>query len=264
MAGTDTTQEIVPPEHPGPAIVLVGPQLAENIGAVARAMRNSALEDLRLVRPRDGWPNDKAYPMASGAGAVLDAARVFDTVEEAIHDLRYVLATTARHRDMVKDEVTPRAAAREIRRREASGERSGVLFGPERIGLTNDEVVLANAVLHVPLNPAFASLNLAQAVLLVAYEYFQAADETPDIQRPDTGSRQATGGELVGFFEHLEAALEHVGFFRTPETKPTQVRNLRSIFGRAELTEQEVRSLHGVVTMLVGRRKDQLQGSEDD
>lgn len=263
MAGTDGSLPTAADAETGPAVVLVGPQLAENVGATARAMLNCGLGDLRLVRPRDGWPNPAAYPMASGADAVLDAARVFDSPAEAVADLRYVLATTARRRDMVKHELTAVAAAREIRRREARGERCGVLFGPERIGLTNDEIVLADAILAVPLNPAFRSLNLAQAVLIVAYEWFQAGLESPPPESseaglPGTGSRPATKAELLGFLEHLEAALDAAGYFRTRETRPTQVRNLRNVFQRAGLTEQEVRSLHGVVTMLVGRRKDQL------
>lgn len=257
MAGTDSS--LNPPDAgTGPVMILVGPQLAENIGAAARAMLNCALHELRLVNPRDGWPNPEALPMASGAGAVLDGIVVFDSVEESIADLRYVLATTTRRRDMVKPQITPAEAAREIRGREARGERCGVLFGPERIGLTNDEVVLADAVLAAPLNPAFSSLNLAQAVLLVAYEWFQTATEAPSRFLADRGSQTASKGEVLGLFEHLESALDAAGYFRTPETRPTQVRNLRNVFQRAELTEQEVRSLHGVVTMLVGRRKDQL------
>lgn len=257
MAGTDRSVADPGGGDLGPAVILVGPQLGENVGSVARAMLNCALWDLRLVRPRDGWPNPRAYPMASGAGEVLDAARVFDAVEDAVADLRFVLATTSRRRDMVKPELTPAAAAGEIRRREALGERCGVLFGRERIGLTNDEVVLADAVLTVPLNPAFGSLNLAQAVLLVAYEWFRA-DAAPPRSPTGSGSRRATKEELLGLFEHLESALDAARYFKTPETRPTQVRNLRNVFQRAGLTEQEVRSLHGVVTMLVGRRKDQL------
>jgi len=258
MAGTDSSQRPTGDAGSGPAVVLVAPQLAENVGAAARAMLNCGLGDLRLVRPRDGWPNLAAYPMASGAGAVLDAARVYASAEEAVADLHFVLATTARRRDMAKSELTAAAAAREIRRREAGGERCGVLFGRERIGLTNDEVVLADAVLTIPLEPSFLSLNLAQAVLLVAYEWLRASAPAPPPARTASGSRPATKGELVGLFEHLEAALDDAGFFRTPEMRPAQVRNLRNVFQRAELTEQEVRTFHGIVTMLVGRRKDQL------
>lgn len=257
MAGTDSSQPSFAADA-GPSVILVGPQLGENIGAVARAMLNCALRDLRLVRPRDGWPNPRAAPMASGATEVLAAARVFDSVREAVSDLRFVLATTARRRDMAKPSLTPEQAALEIRGREARGERCGILFGPERIGLTNDEVVEADAILNVPLNPGFGSLNLAQSVLLVAYAWYREAPASPPGEVAGTGSRAATKEELARLFEHLESALDAAGFFRTPEMRPTQVRNLRNVFQRAALTEQEVRSLHGVVTMLVGRRKDQL------
>ncbi len=257
MAGTNSAQRGLTHPAGGPAIVLVGPQLGENIGSVARAMMNCALGDLRLVNPRDGWPNPKALPMASGADVLLDEARVFDSVEDAVGDLHYVLATTARRRDMTKHELTPAGAADEIRRREAAGERCGILFGPERIGLTNDEVVLADAILHVPLNPGFASLNLAQAVLLVAYQYFQAGDETPPRQLA-TGHESATREELLNFFAHLEEALDSVGYFRTEALRPTQIQNLRNVFHRAELSEREIRALHGVVTRLVGRRRREL------
>ncbi len=182
-------------EDLSPAIVLVEPQLGENVGAAARAMLNCGLSDLRVVRPRDGWPSAQARAMASGADAVLDAARLYDTAAEAVADLRCVFATTARRRDMVKPEMTPAGAAAEVRRREAAGERCGFLFGRERIGLTNDEVVLADAILTVPLNPAFTSLNLGQAVLLTAWEWRRAADETPPRVPIDAGDRRATREE---------------------------------------------------------------------
>ena len=257
MAGTDSAQRGLTQPAGGPAVVLVGPQLGENVGAVARAMMNCALGDLRLVNPRDGWPNPKAVSMASGADVLLDEARLFDDVQAAVGDLHYVLATTARHRDMVKHELTPASAAAEIRRREAAGERCGILFGPERIGLTNEEVVLADAILHVPLNPAFSSLNLAQAVLLVVYQYFQAGDDTPS--RQIGGEHESAPRErLLNFFAHLEEALDSVGFFRSEALRPTLVQNLRNVFHRAELSEREIRSLHGVVTRLVGRHRRDL------
>src|SRR6266446_10813523 len=169
MAGTDYRR---PSIAGGPAIVLVNPQLGENIGTATRAMFNCGLTDLRLVAPRDGWPSDKARSAASGADSVIDAARLFDTVEAALGDLQRVYATTARDRFMVKRVVTPRQAAGEMRRFVAAGEGCGILFGPERAGLVNDHVSLADTVISVPLNPAFSSLNLAQAVLLVGYEWF--------------------------------------------------------------------------------------------
>ncbi len=243
-----------------PAIVLVEPQLGDNVGAAARAMLNCGLTDLRVVRPRDGWPSAKAKAraMASGADVVLDGARVCDSLEEAMADLQVVFATTRRRRDMVKHEVTPAEAAAEIRRLGAEDARCGVLFGRERIGLTNDEVVIADAILTVPLNPAFSSLNLAQAVLLVAWEWRRAGDQTPPRQRIDAGHRLATHKELQIFYDHLEESLDASGYFKVEAMRPANVRTIRNLFSRAELTDQEVRTLHGIVTALVGRRRDQL------
>ncbi len=245
-------------ETPDPVVILVEPQLGENIGATARAMLNCGLTYLRLVAPRDGWPNRKAWGMASGADEVLEGARLFATLGEAVADLQRVYATTARHRGMVGREVTPARAAEEIRRRAARGERCGVVFGRERIGLTNDEVILADRIVHVPLNPAFKSLNLAQAVLVVAYEWFRAGDRTPAEQRIDAGNPTASRRELLFFFEHLEQALDVQRFFRVAEKRPSTVRKIRNFLVRAELTEEDVKILHGIVTALVGRRKDQL------
>lgn len=241
-----------------PAIVLVEPQLGDNIGSAARAMLNCGLTDLRLVSPRDGWPNPRAHAMASGADSILEQARVYDTLDEAIADLQWVFATTGRRRDMVKNEVTPAEAAAEIRRRAQQAESCGVLFGRERIGLTNEEVVLADAILNVPLNPAFRSLNLAQAVLLIGYEWWQTADETPPRQRIDAGNSRATRAELSGFLDHLQEALDAGGYFKVEDMKPSSTLSIRNLFTRAELTDQEVRTLHGIVTNLVGRRRDQL------
>lgn len=242
-----------------PAIILVEPQLGDNIGATARAMLNCGLGDLRLVAPRDGWPNPAARAMASGADEILEAARVFDTVREAVADLQRLYATTARHRDMVKAEVTPRQAAKEIRQLSANDGRSGILFGRERIGLTNDEVVLADAVLHVPLNPQFSSLNLAQAVLLMAWEWYQAGDDTAPRQLIVPSDQQPVEQRRLDiFFDHLELALDKGGFFHPPEKKPVTQRNLRNIFQRTQLTDREVQILHGVVVALTGKRRDQL------
>ncbi len=245
-------------ETPAPAFVLVEPQLGENIGAVARAMLNCGLTDLRLVSPRDGWPNPTASGMASGADTVLEQARVFDRVEDAIADLRHVYATTARHRDMVKYEVTPGRAAAEMRRYSVQGERCGVLFGRERIGLTNDEVTLADRVVVVPLNPAFTSLNLAQAALLIGYEWFQAGDETPEEKLVEAGTRRAARREELFLFEHLEQALDVQGFFRVEAKRPSTVRKIRNFLLRAELSEEDVRILHGIITALIGRKKEEL------
>src|SRR5437762_1780514 len=252
MAGTDRSRPAV---GGGPAIILVEPQLGENIGSAARAMMNCGLDDLRLVRPRDGWPSDKAIAAASGADSVLEKARLFPSVPAAIADLVHVFAATARDRGMVRREVTPRHAAVEMRARLIAGEACGVLFGPERTGLLNDDVALADTVLTVPLNPAFSSLNLAQAVLIVGYEWFTSAvSQPPEILRRG-GSRPATKEELLNFFDHLEEELERNGFLRNREARPSMVRNLRSLFQRAQCTEQELRTLHGVVTAFAGPRE---------
>jgi tRNA/rRNA methyltransferase len=252
MAGTDHRRRV---SSGGPAIILVEPQLGENIGAAARAMYNCGLTELRLVRPRDGWPSDKAVAMSSGADVVLQHAQLFDTVEAAIADLRRVYATTARDRFMVKRVVTPRQAAGEMRRFVAAGEGCGILFGPERAGLVNDHVALADTVLSVPLNPAFSSLNLAQAVLLVGYEWFAAGKAAPAELMQTGHSRPGTKEELLGFLAHLEEELDRSGFMRTKEKRPSMVRNLRNLFQRAQCTEQELRTLHGVVTALAGPRE---------
>jgi tRNA/rRNA methyltransferase len=252
MAGTDHRRRAV---KGGPAIILVAPQLGENIGTAARAMYNCGLTDLRLVKPRDGWPNKKAQAAASGADPVLEKARLYESVEEAIAGLRHVYATTARDRYMVKRILTPRKAAGEIRAFLDAGEASGILFGPERTGLLNEHIALADTVLSVPLNPAFSSLNLAQAVLLIGYEWFLSGDDTPDEQLALGHSVPAGKEKLVHFFEHLEEELDKSGFMRDPEKRPSMVRNLRNLFQRAGCTEQELRTLHGVITAFCGPRK---------
>ncbi len=252
MAGTDHRRRA---PKGGPAIILVEPQLGENIGTAARAMYNCGLTDLRLVAPRDGWPNKKAHAAASGADVVLDKARLYDTVSDAIAGLRHVYAATTRDRYMVKRILTPRKAAREAREFLAAGEACGILFGPERSGLLNEDVALADTVLTVPLNPAFSSLNLAQAVLIVGYEWFLAADETPPDQLATGHSAPATKDKLIQFFEHLEEELDRSGFMRNAEKRPSMVRNLRNLFQRAGCTEQELRTLHGVVTSFAGQRE---------
>ncbi|HXQ53127.1 MAG TPA: RNA methyltransferase [Stellaceae bacterium] len=252
MAGTDRRRA---KPSGGPAIILVAPQLGENIGTAARAMYNCGLTDLRLVKPRDGWPSAKAQSAASGADTVLEKARLYDTPEEAVAGLRHVYATTARDRYMVKRIVTPRRGAAEIRGLMAAGESCGILFGPERTGLLNEHVALADTVLSVPLNPAFSSLNLAQAVLLIGYEWFAAGDETPASYLHTGHSQPASKDKLIRFFEHLEEELDRNGFMRNVEKRPSMVRNLRNLFQRAQCTEQELRTLHGVVTAFAGPRK---------
>ncbi len=260
MAGTDRRRQKL---SGGPAIVLIEPQLGENIGTAARAMYNCGLTDLRLVRPRDGWPSKKAQAAASGADPVLDKARLYERVEDAIAGFGRVYATTARDRYMVKRIVTPREAASEIRAFMAAGEACAILFGPERTGLLNEHIALADTVLNVPLNPAFSSLNLAQAVLLVGYEWFTAGDGTAPSRLVTGHSKPAQKERLIRFFEHLEEELDRNGFMRDAEKRPSMVRNLRNLFQRAECTEQELRTLHGVVTSFAGprRRKPSAGGS---
>ncbi len=252
MAGTDRKQAAL---TGGPAIILVDPQLGENIGTAARAMLNCGLTDLRLVRPRDGWPNEKARTASSGADVVVEGARLFATTAEAIADLNRVYATTARQRGMTKRVVTPRRAAGEMRKAVAAGEKVGILFGRERSGLENDDIALADAVVAVPLNPRFASLNLAQAVLLVGYEWFQTGAAAPASQLIVNETRPATKAELQNFFTQLERRLVTSGFLRNEEKRPSMVRNIRNLFQRAGLTEQEVKTLHGIVGDLAKLRE---------
>jgi len=252
VAGTDRRRAKL---AGGPAIILVEPQLGMNIGTCARAMMNCGLADLRLVKPRDGWPNKKAVAAASGADSVLEKAKLYDRVEDAISGLRHVYATTARDRYMVKRILTPRFAAGEIRRLIAAGEDCGILFGPERTGLLNEHIVLSEAVISAPLNPAFSSLNLAQAVLVIGYEWFNSGDATPGNLLATGHSKPATKEQLIRFFEHLEEELDNSGFMRNAEKRPSMVRNLRNLFQRAQCTEQELRTLHGVVTSFAGPRK---------
>jgi len=232
-----------------PVIILVRPQLGENIGKAARAMLNFGLTELRLVAPRDGWPNPDAGPTAAGAGIVLDKARVYDTVEDAIADCTHVFATTVRNRDMPKPVATPFEAANQMRGLIAAGEKPAVMFGPERSGMSNDDVALADTVLTVPINPEYGSLNLAQAVILVSYEYFQGASETPAYQPAHTDGL-ASKKELVGLMEHFESALEAKGFYRSEGRRVTQQRTLRNLLQNAGFSSQEVMTLRGVVKSL--------------
>jgi len=234
-----------------PVVVLVAPQLGENIGMVARAMLNCGLTDLRLVRPRDGWPSEKARETAAGAHQVIDGARVFETTRAAVADLTRVYATTARPREMVTRVLTPRAAAGEIRAEAASGAgASGVLFGGERSGLDNEDVSLADTIITAPLNPGFTSLNLAQAVLMLAYEWWIAGDETPGERLETNLSEVATKESLDNFVIRLEEQLDEGGFFRSAPMKPTVMRNIRALFQRARPTEQEISTLHGVIVAI--------------
>jgi len=239
-----------------PVVVLVRPQLADNIGACARAMGNGGLFEMRLVAPRDGWPQEKAWRNASGADRILDEAVVYPTVADAVADLHRVFATCPRPRHIVKQVLTARGAANELRSISGRGLRAGLLFGPERAGLDNDDMARADALIRYPLNPGFMSLNLAQAVMIMAYEWWTATDETPPRELMTNETKVATKDRLDNFLTHLVAELDECGFLRNPPKRPGMIRNIRHFFERGEATEQELRTLHGIVTELsLGRRQ---------
>ncbi|MBL6958096.1 MAG: RNA methyltransferase [Rhodospirillales bacterium] len=258
MAGTDRTRSQNETEEDGlaPAVILVEPQLGENIGMVARAMLNCGLTDLRIVRPRDGWPNDKALAASVGAAGVIEAARIFETTQEAVAGLQRLYAATARDRDSTKTVQTPRRAAAAMRTDAETGVRTGVLFGRESSGLDNDDIALADAILMVPLNPGFTSLNLAQAVFVTGYEWFIAADETPpEFLNIPKETHPAAKQDLIHLFEHLEDELIDCGFLNPPAKRPAMIRNIRNMLQRAAFTDQEVRTFRGIIAGLSRKRK---------
>jgi tRNA/rRNA methyltransferase len=233
-----------------PAIVLSHPRLGENIGAAARAMANFALSDLRLVNPRDGWPNERAWMMAVGALEVLEGAKLFPNLPDAVADLHLVYATTARERGVTKEVLTPAEAARRLHAASARGEKTAILFGNERAGLDNEEVSLADAVITIPTS-SFSSLNLGQAVLLLGYEWFRLGDTTPP-SRVEHASfhRKPTRAEMFGLFEHLERELADSGFLFPPDKQDHMVRAIRATLHRAHLTYQETQTLRGMIVAL--------------
>ncbi len=249
---------------PPPAVILVRPQLGVNIGTATRAMMNTGLADLRLVAPREGWPNPHAAPAASGAAALLETARVYDDVTTAVAGLQRVYATTWRPRWMVKRVLTPRAAAAEIRQLGAEGAHCGILFGPERTGLENEDLAFADALITVPLNPEFASLNLAQAVLLVGYEWWLAADRTAPDRLLLGDSPLADRAAFTNFLTRLMGHLEEVGFFHPPEKRPHMERNLEAVFARMTPTEQELRTLFGMIKALRFGGPRGFRGGEEE
>jgi tRNA/rRNA methyltransferase len=257
-AGTDKTKPWI--EEPAPIVVLVEPQLGENIGAAARAMGNFGLARLRLVRPRQAWPNAKARALAAGADRILEGAELFDSLEAAIADCTFVIAATARAHDQAKPVVGPGQAAALLAPRVAAGETVAVVFGRERNGLESEEVALADHIVTMPVNPAFASLNLAQAVLIVAYEWFKFAsgEKLPFVmpQRSPPASKE----QLLAFFTALEGELEKVEFFRPPDKRETMQINLRNVFTRIGLTQQDVHTLHGVIMAIAHGRKGPARG----
>ncbi len=269
MAGTDSSRKI--DFGPSPVVVLVNPQLGENIGMAARAMANFGLFDLRLVDPREGWDRERAANAAAGAIETVETLSIFNNLPHALQDLHYVYATTARPRDMTTHVITPEQAGVDMRARIARGEKVALLFGRERWGLTNDEISMADVIVSAPVNPAYASLNIAQAVLLMGYEWFrheatslgQATPELEALNGPGlqmTDTRAATKEELYGFYDHLETELDRSGFFKTNKLKPSMMRNLRNLFARATLSEQEVRTLRGMVSSLTRKH---LRGREE-
>ena len=234
-----------------PAFVLVRPQMGENIGGSARAMWNFGLDRMRVVAPRDGWPNQKAVAMASGAGRLLDEAGLYETTSDAVADASYVYATTARSRDLTKPVFTPEAAMADARDRIARGERVAVLFGPERAGLENDDIARANAIISVPVNPEFPSLNLAQCVLLTAYEWRRATAEVEAVTMEMAGTEMATQVEVEKLAAHYEERLGEAGFF-FPEAKAEGMkRTLRNLWSRMPLTRADVQILHGILRQMV-------------
>jgi tRNA/rRNA methyltransferase len=256
-AGTDKTKRWI--EQPGPIVVLVEPQMGENIGAAARAMANFGLSRLRLVKPVQGWPNERARAMAAGADRVLEGAQLYDSLADAIGDCSFVLAATARNHDQAKPVIGAAAAAAEMAPRVAAAENVAVVFGRERNGLENHEVARADRILTLPVNPAFASLNLAQAVVIVGYEWFkQEGDGLPlaNLRKSPPVTKQ----QLDAFFADLERELDKVEFFRPAEKRGTMAVNLRNIFQRIAPTQQDIRTLHGVITAIAQGRKGPARG----
>jgi tRNA/rRNA methyltransferase len=244
--------------HFPPVIILCEPQMGENIGASARAMANFGLEELRLVTPRDGWPNEKAFSNAGHAKHILDSVKVFQTTEDAVKDLHYVYATTARSRNLAKPVLGPVQCAKQCLAAEHFHHKSGILFGRERWGLNNDEIGQSDAIVTLPVVEQFASLNIAQAVMVLAYEWRKQSLEEDDwvpFQAPEK-SAPATKSEINGFFEHLEGALDDIEFYKPLEKKPVMVQNIRALFHRAQLTQQDVRTLRGIVRAFIRGKRE--------
>jgi len=256
---------------PPPVFILLRPQLAENIGTAFRALWNCGLKSLRVVNPREPWPHEKALKAAAGAAGELGHVAFFPTLEEATQDLHFLLATTVRQRYIVKPVHVLKEGVSLLRERAAAGLRTGILFGTERTGLEVDEIAPAQGILTIPLNPSYSSLNLAQAVLLVAYEWWQQGVDGPSTDASLatlTRSQEllATAGDLQGFYGQLERALDLSGFLHPPAMRPSMLRNLRALFARIPLTAQEVRTLRGILTSfehLADSRVSPSQTGED-
>ncbi len=257
-SGTDKTKPGV--DLAGPVVILVEPQLGENIGMAARAMGNFGLTNLRIVNPRDGWPNVHARRAASGADHIIDGVALFDTVQQAVADCTLLFATTARAHDQAKPVVAPEAASLEIASELAGGGKVGILFGRERYGLQNEEVALADRIITFPVNPGFASLNLAQAVLLIGYEWFKLATAGALPFAMPEHSERASQHQMQAFFDNLVRELDKVEFLRPAEKRETMLVNLRNIFARMEPTKQDMHTLHGVVMAIAEGRKGPAKG----
>jgi len=245
----------MPTDTPQPSFVLVRPQMGENIGAAARAMWNFGLDRMRIVAPRDGWPNPKAVAMSSGAGRLLDEAQLSDTLPDALSDCTFVFATTARPRELIKPVYSPEGAMKLAAEKIAAGEKVAVMFGPERAGLENDDIARANAIITVPVNPEYASLNLGQCVLLTAYEWRRQSEEIEHEVLDIGKSDWASNIEVEKLVEHYEDRLDEAGFFYPPEKAPGMRVVFRNLFSRMRLTRADVQMLHGVMRQMV-RWKD--------
>jgi len=245
-----------------PVIILANPQLGYNIGAVARVMANFDLYKLRLVNPRDGWMADETYSSASGASGILDHLGIFDSVGASMNDLDFIYATTARRRDLIKEVLSPKSAAKDMMIRIKNGQKIGLLFGAEKSGLSNDELSYADAIITSPVNPEFASLNLAQAVCVIAYEFYsaKAKGELGRVTESDKGrteglplekTRNANKNEYIHFIEFLEKILDEKGFFHPVEKKNMMLNNIKAMFQRQNLTQKDIKILFGIFKHLI-------------
>ncbi|MGH1465423.1 MAG: RNA methyltransferase [Cognatishimia sp.] len=241
----------MPVGTPQPAIVLVRPQMGENIGGAARAMWNFGLDRMRIVNPRDGWPNQKAVAMSSGAGRLLDEAQICTSVADSLADCTYVFATTARARDLTKPVMTPEHAMKIAREKIAAGEKVAVMFGPERSGLENEDIAHANAIINVPVNPEYASLNLAQCVLLTSYEWMRGTVDVAPERVEMAKTNWANQSEVEALANHYEERLEEAGFFFPDHKADSMKLNLRNMWSRMPLTRADIQTLHGMMRQMV-------------
>lgn len=234
----------------GPAVVLIRPQMGENIGAVARAMANFGLSELRIVAPRDGWPNPAAVAMAASASSIIENAILFDDLKSALSDCHYVLCTSARPHEQIKPIVSPKDGVTQLYSHHTQGQKTALMFGPERAGLENEDISWASAICSIPANPAYASLNLAQAVVILGYEWFSQAHQSALPSKAQTFER-ASRAELFSLMDFFEEQLTHMGYFRPPHKAPVMARNLRNILHRLELNAQDVKTFYGALQALV-------------